>query len=374
MKIKTAIVALCIILLSASPFSQKTFAASDTPSVETMLGQMIMAGFRGDGQEKQEDIPYVKELIRQGKIGGVILFDVDAEFKGQTRNILNQKQLKKLTKQLQAEARIPLFIAVDQEGGKVQRLKPKHGFKKWPSASEMGPMGEKFVMHIGYQMGEELANAGINLNFAPSLDVDINPASPAIGAVERSFSINPATVANMGKAYMTGLNIAGVIGCFKHFPGHGSASGDTHLGATDITKTWLPPELEPYRKLLGMEGNYGVMVAHVYHETMSAGRPATLSKEVIDGILRKELGWNGVVFSDDMQMGAITSHYNLKEALLLGVNAGLDVFVFGNNLVYKKTVAEDVHSALLELYREGKISTQRIQESYSRIMLLKKTI
>ncbi|MDL2285296.1 glycoside hydrolase family 3 protein [Desulfovibrio sp. OttesenSCG-928-F07] len=341
------------------------------PTPEEMLGQMLMLGFRGDGTKPDDDLEYIKGLIAAGKVGGVIYFETEPGRKGIPRNISSPAQLKALSAALQSAAKIPLFIATDQEGGWVQRLKPKYGFKDWPTAYAMGFMSDAEVAKTGFEMGAELYEAGINLNMAPSVDVNVNPDSPAIGAVGRSFSGDPELVAQKGLAFMQGLNKGGVIGCYKHFPGHGSALADTHLGAADITASWKDYELIPYIRLLAEPGAYAVMVAHVFHTELSQGLPATLSPKVITWLLRQKLGWQGVVFSDDMQMEAIASHYTLEESLLMGIDAGMDIFVYGNNLHYDKTIGEKAYTALLELYKTGKISPERIKESYQRIMLLK---
>ncbi len=358
----------------ARPAQPQKQAVPQKQTVEAMIGQMLMVGFRGDGEEYLDDLDYVQDLISTGKVGGVILFETEMEHRGVPRNITSPRQLRALTEALQAKAPIPLFIAVDQEGGWVQRLKPKWGFKNWPSAYRMGHMSDQEVKLVGYEMGEELAEAGINLNMAPSLDVNVNPESPAIGGVGRSFSGDPDLVADKGRAYMQGLNAAGVAGCFKHFPGHGSALADTHMGAADVTDTWREYELNPYDELINMPGAYCVMVAHVFHRELSGGRPATLSQEIIGGLLRQKLGWQGVVISDDMQMDAIAMHHKLEEALLLGVQAGMDIFIFGNNMHYDKTIGDKAYAALLALHRSGRISEERIEESYHRIMELKKRI
>lgn len=381
MKNRKFILMICCGLLAFILLGGTLLALRQTPAppvdesgIERMIGQMIMVGFRGDGEKNQEDVPYVTGLARQGKIGGIILFNTDVERKKKNRNVASAAQLTRLVDGFQDAAPLPLFIAVDQEGGQVQRLKPEQGFTRWPYPEDMTRMTDAIVGQVGLEMGQELARVGINLNFAPGVDVNINPKSPVIGMIGRSFSSNPKIVAQKARVFMTGLNRAGVIGCFKHFPGHGSAVSDTHKSAADVTATWKESELEPYRELLGMPGEYGVMVAHVYNANFADSNPATLSPFVVGKMLRGDLGWQGVVFTDDMQMQAITSHYSLEDAVRMAIDAGVDVLVFGNNYGYKKTIAEDVHTAILSLYREGKISAERIEESYNRIIKLKATL
>lgn len=379
------ITAICFVLLLAASIALVLRAQSPAPQkpeeieevgideseISRMIGQMIMVGFRGDGADNLGDIPYLTRLVAKGRVGGVILFSTDVELRSKYRNVVDAAQLKRLVSSLQAAAEIPLFIAVDQEGGQVQRLKPEHGFTRWPSPEDMAHMNDAAVEQIGLDMGAELKKLGINLNFAPCVDLNINPKSPIIGMIGRSFGAQADIVTQKASAFLRGLNRAGVTGCLKHFPGHGSAKSDTHKGAADVSSTWHESELEPYRALLRTGGEYGVMVAHVYNKNFADSYPATLSPAVINGMLRRDLGWQGVVFTDDMQMQAISANYPLEEAVRLSVEAGADVLVFGNNYGYSKEIGAEVHKALMKLYRDGVISAERIEKSYTRIMRMK---
>ncbi|MCL1916218.1 MAG: glycoside hydrolase family 3 [Desulfovibrionaceae bacterium] len=337
---------------------------------EIMLGQMLMLGFRGE-RAGEGDLPLVMELIRQGRLGGVILFDRDSSSGGGPRNIRSREQLRALCAELNRVAPMPLFIAVDQEGGLVQRLKPAQGFRGLPSASEMGRLSAEEVFKLAAGQGLEMAEIGLNLNFAPVIDLDLNPKSPAIGALGRSFGVLTKDAARLGLAFMRGLNSAGVIACFKHFPGHGSAAQDTHLGLADISASWRPEELEPYRFLLAQPGAYAVMAGHLFQRGLDSRLPASLSPRIIDRLLRDDLGWQGVVFSDDLQMRAITEHYSLRETLRLGIQAGVDVFILGNNLDYRQGLAEEAWLTLMDLYRQGEIPQERLRRSFARIQDLK---
>ena len=341
------------------------------PSLEHMAGQMIMTGFRGTGEQPlSKDLQYLLPDIRAGRIGGVILFEPDYLSK-KTRNIRSLKQVAALTALLQKDAPIPLFIGVDQEGGRVRRFKEEHGFASTPSAAELGRGSPEATQTEAARMGTALHAVGINLNFAPVLDVDVNPKSPAIGALGRSFSAHPDRVTAHGQAFAEGLASAGVIPCYKHFPGHGSARHDTHLGLTDITDTWTPEELEPYRRILPYTPPAMIMPAHVVHREKGGELPASLSPRIITGLLRDSLGWQGVVITDDLQMRAVEDKYSMKEAIRLAVLAGSDILLFGNNLRHDPQEGRKAHAALVELVREGSIPESRIRESYTRIMTLK---
>jgi beta-N-acetylhexosaminidase len=360
--------------------------------LDRMVGQMILVGFRG----KTSDDIAVQELarnIKEGRVGGVILFSVDvargreygmtdAAFRTATksRNIVNVDQVRELNEYLSAAARRgrrpSLFISIDQEGGRVARLGPEHGFDfAMPSARELAAMRTpEQVGEMYYELGANLRKLGFNLNFAPVVDVDVNPDSPAIGRMGRSFSNDPQRVAEYARAAAQGLSRAGIIYSYKHFPGHGSASGDTHVTAVDITGTWDALELEPYRALAhtGMPGM--VMTAHVTHTAKDENFPASMSEKIIGGILRDDIGYDGVVISDDLQMGAIYQHFGLREALKRSILAGNDIMLLGNNLKHVENLGRVAHEEIVDLVRTNEIPRAKIKESYRRIMELKKNL
>ncbi|MDR1242491.1 MAG: glycoside hydrolase family 3 protein [Deltaproteobacteria bacterium] len=348
--------------------------AGQTEAPEKMLGQMLMVGFRGTGEGDPayaEDFKAIRALVAAGKIGGVILFSRDITTGTYERNIYSPEQVKALCASLQAAASRLLFVAVDQEGGRIRRLLPKQGFTPVPSPAVMGGMPAESVYKIGLRLGKELNGLGININLAPSLDLNINPDNPIIGKLGRSFGRETAVVARQAAAFSRGLIAAGVLPCFKHFPGHGSSKGDSHLGFTDITGSWFKDELAPYAVLPKPNGPYLVMLGHLYHAGLDNTYPASLSGRIIQEILRGDLNWQGVVISDDLQMQAISDHYSLEETILLAINAGNDILLFGNNQQYDPELPVKVWATMQKLYREGKISAGRIEESYQRIMCLK---
>ena len=356
------------------------------PSVEKMVGQMIMTGFHGDGtDENSEDFNAISQQIKSGQVGGVILFDVDISgllAKGMTieeakkqifsSNIKNVNQVRELNNKLQSMPNVPLLIAIDQEGGNIQRLKPEHGFQSVLSAKDVAKKDAQFAYDTAYDLGVRLSNLGINVDFAPLLDVDVNPESPAIGAKDRSFSPKPNVVTEFGGAFAKGLEKAGVAYSYKHFPGHGSAGTDTHAGLTDITNTYRDYELQPWRDLLKDSSPCTmVMVAHVVNNNFD-DLPASLSAKTIKMI--RDMGFDGVIVSDDMDMGAIVNEYGRDAAIEMAINAGNDILVFGNNLTFDKDRGREVHAAIVKMVRDGKIKKSRIRESYNRIMKMKKYI
>ena len=358
------------VLIAVLPCRAESFARGKSADLSVMAGEMIMTGFRGQALEHDNAPPL--RALREGKIGGVILFAKDIQT-GKTRNISSPEQLKALTARL-AEAGsagpcAPVWIAVDQEGGRVRRLSAHNGFRDWPSALNMGRRSPQHTWETALDMGLMLADMGINLNFAPSLDLHW-PDSPAIGRQERAFSSEPAGVARHGAAFARGMRNARIVCCYKHFPGHGSARGDTHEGYADISETWSERELEPYRDLLGSNLPAMVMVAHVTLRRLD-DRPASLSPAVVTGLLREKLGFRGVIVTDDLDMEAVASQYPLKERIRLAVNAGAVILLFGNNLHYDEELPFLVHAALMELIDEGDIPPERIRASYERIRELK---
>lgn len=357
------LVSLLLIVLFAVP------AKAD--DLDIMIGQMIMAGFRGYTVDPYS--PIMKD-IRDRHLGGVILFDYDVEQGKRERNIQSPDQVLKLTTDLAAAAEIPLLIAVDQEGGRVQRLKSDQGFHESPSAKALGMLPNGVVYSEARDVGKALLDVGFNLNFAPVADVDVNAESPAIGKIERSFSADPARVAECDRIFLDGMASQGIIGCLKHFPGHGSAGGDSHFGVTDVTDTWSEKELIPYELLIQNGSAEVIMTAHIFNAELDSDYPATLSHKVITGLLRDKLGFGGVVITDDMNMKAITSQYGQEEAIRLAIEAGADVLLFGNNLTYDPDVVKKAHATVRKLVDGGVIPRARINTSYSRIMRLKELL
>ncbi len=353
-----------LILLTLLCLPNRALAAD----LDAMIGQMLMAGFRG--YEVDETSPIVRDIAERN-LGGVILFDYDVKLGKAERNIKSPAQVKALIASLKSHATTPLLVAVDQEGGRVQRLKPTYGFKGSPSAQELGTQSDTVISDAANAVGLELAEAGFNLDFAPVADVNVNPDSPAIGGIERSFSADPERVAQCDEIFLKGLQDHGVIGCLKHFPGHGSAGADSHLGLTDVTNTWSEAELIPYRMLVKNGSVKVIMTAHIFNAKLDPRYPATLSSKVITGILRDEIGFDGVIITDDMNMKAITEFYGREDAIRRAINAGADILLFGNNLVYDPEIVKTAHGIIRVLVDSGKISKERIAESYERIMRLK---
>ena len=339
-------------------------------SLDEKIGQMILVGFRGSEVNANHQ---VIEDIQKSKIGSIILFDYDVKLKSRKRNVIDKKQLIDLTKTVQRESEIPLLITVDQEGGLVQRLKQRHGFQKVLSPEKIGERNDLgFTYKESRKLAKDLSSVGINLNFAPSADVNTNRKNPVIGKIERSYSTDPNKVSQHVNAFINSHHSLDVATTIKHFPGHGSSKGDSHKGFVDVTETWNELELIPFTDMIGKGQVDILMSAHIFNGALDPYYPATLSKNVLQNLLRGELNYDGVIISDDMNMSAITDHYGFERAIELAINAGVDILLFGNNLVYDEKVASKVHKTIRNLLEEGRINLNQINTSFNRIMNLKK--
>jgi beta-N-acetylhexosaminidase len=333
------------------------------PALKDKIAQMIMVGFPPNSDF--EDTLYYDIAYRN--LGGVILMGY---------NIQSPIQVAALNARLQDHAATPLLIATDQEGGYIARLKGSNGFAATPTAYYLGSVldNEDSTRFWADRMAEWLEHSGINVNLAPVADVNVNPSSPAIGYRERSYSADPHKVAEHTGWFASEFHERGIVTALKHFPGHGSAVGDSHLGFTDISTTWLEDELIPYRELISDGYTDMIMSAHLYNAHLDSVYPASLSERVITGILRDSLGFEGVVISDAMGMGAISENYGFEEAVLLAINAGTDILLYTGNRYNDVSLVAEVTRIILQNIDAGNLSEARINASYERIMALKDKI
>lgn len=358
-----------MVLVAANCFVGSLFA-QNIDSLDFKIGQMIMVGINQRTEVAADDS--LLQEIRDNKLGGVILFE---------KNIAKQnsrEQLKKLIATLKSNATIPILVSIDEEGGKVHRLKEKYGFVGMPSASYLGSINQPdSTLYYNCRLAEELYDLGINLNYAPCVDLAINPENEVIVNKNRSFGISPQLVADHARLCILAHKDNQVKTILKHFPGHGSSADDSHLGIVDVTQTWSFTELLPYYHLIQSNHFDAIMTAHIINRNWdTSSLPATLSERTVNGILRGLLGFKGVVFSDDMQMYAISKNYGLEHAMALAINAGVDVLVFGNNVSQsdRPITATEMHALIKSLVLQGKISKSRIDEAYQRIVSLKQSI
>ena len=309
--------------------------------------------------------PAELELIRRG-VGGVILF---------ARNVEHPGQIAELSAALKATAPGPLLVCIDQEGGRVQRLRPPH-WTAWPSMRRVGEIdqqggiaglnGSAVAETIGRMLGEELSACGIDLDFAPVVDVDTNPKNPVIG--DRSFGRDPRRVARLGVALAQALERAGVASCVKHFPGHGDTSQDSHVTlprlAHDANRLW-EVELVPF-VAAARAGLASVMTAHVRFETFDR-LPATLSPVALR-LLRKDVEFKGCCISDDLEMRAISDIWGVPDAAELSIDAGCDAVLVCHTLQHQ----HDSIDAIARGARAGPLSRERLAEASARVQTLQK--
>ncbi len=333
---------------------------------------MLLVGMQGHTYSEQ--LP-ILPAVQKGLVGGILFFEYNlspAETRERLTTLTGQLQ----SKALQGEAHLPLLLAIDQEGGQVNRMKPKYGFPAMPSAKTLGEAPHDSVLTQAAQtMAATLSSCGINLNFAPVADLH-NPVCPVLGNRQRCFSKQAERVTYCDSILMEIHNSLNILTAMKHFPGHGNSRSDSHLGLTDITPYWNPNELIPYERLIAANKVPIIMSGHLVHKKLDdQGLPATLSKKILSDKLRGELQFKGVIVSDDMQMHAISSLYTLEESLYLGLTAGIDVFIFSNNIPGATVYApENVHATIRLLVEAGRITPERINESYQRIVALKRGI
>ncbi|MDR1416890.1 MAG: hypothetical protein LBJ57_05680, partial [Prevotellaceae bacterium] len=276
-------------------------------SLRYKIAQLLIVGFRGT---ELTSANHIYSDIKNLHVGGVILFDYDAVSKTRGRNITSPAQLTRLCGDLQRLAGGKLVISIDQEGGMVSRLKTSTGFPPTVSAKHLGALDNAdTTRHYAAKTAQLLKELGVNFNFAPCIDVDVNPQCPIVGKVQRSFSAMPDVVTKHARIWVEEHRRCGVITSPKHFPGHGSSTVDSHLGLTDVTGTWTRQELIPYRQLVKSGHCDAIMVSHVFNKKLDGKYPATLSSKIV-GMIRSDLGFDGMVVSDDMAMGAIVSAYS----------------------------------------------------------------
>jgi len=357
-------------------------AMADIP-LRAKIGQMLLMGF--DGKTITADSAIAKQ-IEQYNLGGVILFDYNFRTKMFDKNIESPAQVKRLNADLQQlneqandkyhRPQLPLLISVDYEGGMVTRLSEQYGFPATLSAAEVGKRSYEEAGSIADSMANTLKREGFNLDFAPVLDVNVNPDNPVIAKKQRSFSSDAGQVSNYGEIYTRHFLSQKIQCVYKHFPGHGSSTKDSHLGFVDVTDTWQAYELEPYRQLLKNNEACGVvMSAHIVNRQLDeSGLPATLSHKILTDLLRNQLHFKGVVITDDMQMKAISDNYGLDHALVMSINAGADMLIFGNNLSDELQDPKQLIDIIEGKVRSGEISEARIDEAYRHIVTLKQSI
>ena len=344
----------------------------NNPPLNQMIGQLFIVGFKGHTLSHSD--PICRDITERN-LGGVILFDRHLATQTAANNITGTSQLTNLTNILQELNSEKLLIAVDQEGGKVNRFRKEYGFPLTPSAGELGIAdGTRKSTKSAQQTAHMLKSCGINLNLAPVVDLNTNTTNPIIGKIGRSFSGDPRKVCGHATTWIVEHQKEGVLSCLKHFPGHGSSKDDSHLGFVDITETWQIAELIPYSELIADGLADAIMVGHLYNNKLDPEYPATLSKKIITETLKEKMVFRGAVISDDMQMRAITDKYGLEEACIMAIAAGVDIVIIGNNLSYDPDIFTGVHKAVLKAVDKGILNEDTIKSAWRQVQNFKSLI
>lgn len=336
------------------------------PSIEIMAGQMIMIGFPGDSL--QGKFPHrVAQQIREGKVGGVIMLG---------HNFKTKDDVIALTTLFREAANpLPPFIALDQEGGLVQRLGHRLGYESMPSASNLGAnYTPKQAGRFFRRLAEDTRAAGFNMNLAPVVDLTINADNAGVGDVQRTYSADPALVTAFGDRFIRIQQKENLLPVLKHFPGHGSSTTDPHDSFADITATWSEKELEPFKALVRLKPAPAIMVGHLQHRELAGEHPTSLSKLLITGLLREKLQFDGLVICDDLEMSAIRHRYSQEEAVVLAINAGVDVLMVTNAVKPSPGLPDQLIAIISTAVRDGRIPIENLQQSWRRITTAKKRL
>lgn len=343
--------------------------------LDRQIGQMLMVGVVGSSVKSDDRF---HDLICRKRVGALILFDYHPMGR-RKRNIESPRQLARLTRDIhRLAARCgsgPMLLAVDMEGGGINRLKPQYGFPKISGHAALGRSGSPAkTRKEGRKIGKLLKSMGIQWNLAPVLDVNLNSDNPIIARYGRSFSSDPEKVAAHAQAYIRGMNESGILNAAKHFPGHGSSWEDSHTRPVDVTNlAQLQVELLPYQRLVGQGLLDAVMPGHLLNRNIDPRYPASLSRATIQGILRNRLKFRGVVLTEDLHMAAILHRYSLDQAAVLAVQAGADMLLVSNGTDDDdQDLVGPLISAVKAAVEKGAIPRARIKEANARIGLLKK--
>ena len=356
--------------------------------LDRLIGRLIWVGVRGS-EPRDGVLDAELELAASAHAGGVIIFDVDVPERNRLmeaegladaaararapRNVRSPEQVRRLTDHVRDRLGGDVVISVDQEGGRVSRLNAVRGFVELPGPREYAGLSEAERERAAVSLAGMCASAGCDLNLAPCVDVAINPDGPGHTALGRSFGAEPREVVRLAGEQVRALHGAGVGSTLKHFPGHGSARGDSHFGLVDTTETFeREAELAPYAELLsegaGEERADVVMVSHLLHRGIDPELPCSLSERAIGGLLRGELGWEGLVMTDSLDMHAVADRYGAGEAAVLALRAGADVALEANNLTHvAECPAPRMHADIRAAVRRGDLTVDRLESAAARL-------
>ncbi len=329
-------------------------------SLDKKAGQMLIIGFNGDNINSPE-FQKVLKYLKKGDISGVILF---------SKNIKSKEDLILMNEKILSSNKITPFIAIDNEGGYVQR----YDFEPVKSAKRVSLLKDEEITKEYSKMADLERTLKINFNFAPCVDLELNKES-ITAQNERSYGVDYNKVINCAKIFIKEHNKRKIITSIKHFPGHGSIKGDTHKGFVDASETFTKDEIEPYIGLKDFDKLNTVMISHIYNSKFDEKYPASLSKKTIKDLLIKKIGFKGVIVSDDYDMGAIRKNYSLDEIIVNSINSGVNILLFSNNIEgLDDDLVEEYHKIIKRELKKGTINKKDINNSYKKIIKLKNSL
>jgi len=340
---------------------------SSDVSLDEMIGQMLIVGFRGTSP-RQAWPKRIRDQLANGEIGGVIFLK---------NNLSSARNAKALTQSFrEAGAKHPPLLTVDQEGGSVQRLAGNVGLRRRLSERAVAARFSPEQAYDYYRsLARDLKSFGFNVNLGPVVDVNTNPRNPIIGRLGRAFSRDPETVAKYGAAFVRAHRAEGIITSLKHFPGHGSGRTDSHIDMVDISRSWNEQELAPFAQLIAENLADTVMIGHLHVASLQQGEaaklPATFSPALLEGVLRGQLRFEGVIISDDLEMGAIRRYYRPREALVRAIKAGNDLLILSNTHKPDPAMPARAVASIKQAAEQDPELKRRIVDAYNRIIALK---
>jgi beta-N-acetylhexosaminidase len=361
--------ALLLLAVAAALMAAGTARSHAEPaSMDEVYGQLLIVGFSGTRPD-DPGVRQASEDLRRGLVGGLIVFE---------RNVVDEAQLAALLSHLRrVPSAQPPFLAVDQEGGAVQRLSRLDSLRGAPSARWIAANTSPSQAQALYgRMARRMAALGFNLNLAPVVDLDFGWRNPVIGRLQRSYGSDPDVVARYAGAFVEAHRAHGILTALKHWPGHGSSLADPHFAVADVTDTWRETERTPFAALLKAGKADMIMTGHVHHRDWGegAGRPASLSPAAIQLALRQKLGFEGVVVTDDLQMESALAGRSLAEAIVLALAAGNDLVLIANMLQYQPDAARYGIDAIKQAVADGRLDAEALKRSYDRVVSLKQRL
>lgn len=347
-------------------FFLTSFLQAKTPPLEDMIAQMIIIGFDGT-KEGDKWVDQVAKDIKREKIGGVFITD---------KNVQNNAQLKKLNDYLKAQApkSLPLIVAAEHEGGK-HFMDAKKGFSDVPSAYELAKTNDIAQSEALYQkLSDDLAKSGINVNFAPVLDLQPKSDAMDVSKLQRSYAVYEEIVTTYAMLFINAMYDAGMVPVVKYFPTSGANLWNNFSSEEDVTKSWRFEQLKPYYDLIAFGKMDAVLMSHVLHKEIDPTNPTLFSKLLIQGLLRDKMHFEGVVFADNLRTSSISSKIDFKQRVIRSIDAGADILVFTNYFADSASIPFTITKIITDAVRSGELSEERIALSYERIVNFKQKL